>query len=57
MKRIALLGTLDSDVLPDNRQISVLMLLLLFSPGMNKIMLLVSVDSVSGGLLSFHTGE
>lgn len=57
MKCIALMGTLDSDVLPVNRKISILMLLLLLSPDINKIMLLVSVDSVAGGLLSFRAGE
>lgn len=43
------MGTLDSDVLPDNRKISILMLLLLLSSVINKIMLLVSVASVAGG--------
>lgn len=53
MKCLIVMGTLDSDVLLVNRKISVLMLLLLLSPGINKIMLLVSVDSVAGGLLFF----
>lgn len=44
-------------ILPDNIKIIILMLLLLLSPGINKIMLLVSVDSAAGGLLSFHAGE
>lgn len=49
MKCITLVGTLDSDVLPDNRKISILMLLLLLSSVINRILLLVSVDSVAGG--------
>lgn len=56
MKCITLMGTLDAGVLHVNRKISILMMLLLLSPGTNKIMLLVSVDSIASGL-SFHAGE
>lgn len=56
MKCITLMGTLDAEVLHVNRKISILMMLLLLSPGTNKIMLLVSVDSIASGL-SFHAGE
>lgn len=56
MKCITLMGTLDAEVLHVNRKISILMMLLLLSPGTNKIMLLVSVDTIASGL-SFHAGE
>lgn len=50
MKCITLVGTLDSDVLPDDRKISILMLLLLLlSSVINRMMLLVSVASAAGG--------
>lgn len=39
------------------RKISIAMLLLHLSLGISKIMLLVSVDGVVSGLLSFHAGE
>lgn len=55
-KCISLMAILDSDVLPVNRKISILRLLRFLTPGINKIMLLVSVDSVAGDL-SFHAGE
>lgn len=48
---------LDSDVLLVNRKISILMLPQLLTLGINKIMLLVSVDSVAGDLLWFLAGE
>lgn len=38
-------------------KISIVTLLLRLTLGISKIMLLVSVDSVASGLLSFHAGE
>lgn len=61
MKCITLMGTLDSGVLRTcscvTGKISIAMLLLCLSLGISKIMLLVSVDGVVSGLLSFHAGE
>lgn len=56
-KCISLMVILGSDVLLVNRKISILMFLQLLTLGINKIMLLVSVDSVAGDLLWFLAGE
>lgn len=47
----------SQDMLSHDWKISVVTLLLCLSLGISKIMLLVSVDSVASGLLSFHAGE